>query len=87
MPTIAFIVFKTKGNRYSRFATLEKHFSGKGLRKEFSVRNYLGESVTNSFQFKFKMKVRDEFKVKDHSFRTKEWSYNLYYYWYVFSMI
>lgn len=46
------------------FAMFEKHFSGKGLRKEFSVRNYLGESVTNSFQFKFKAKVRDKFKGK-----------------------
>ena len=51
MPALAFIVFKRKGSRESRVATLEKHFGGKGLRKEFSVRNYLGESVTNSFQF------------------------------------
>lgn len=66
MPAPAFIVFKSKGSRESRVATLEKHFGGKGLRKEFSVRNYLGESVANSFQFKFKAKVRAEFKIKWH---------------------
>lgn len=63
IPTIAFIVFKRKGNRQSTFATLEKHFRSKGLRKEFSARNYLGASITNTFQFKFKSKVRGEFKV------------------------
>ena len=61
MPALAFIVFKRKGNRESRFATLEKHFSGKGLRKEFSVRNYLGESVT---VFNLNLKPKRELNLK-----------------------
>lgn len=54
-------VQEERQQRESRFATLEKHFSGKGLRKEFSVRNYLEESVT---VFNLNLKPKRELNLK-----------------------
>lgn len=64
MPIIAFILFRGKATDKGNLQHLENHINGKGLRKEFSVRNNLGEGVTNTFQFKYKTRVGDELEVK-----------------------
>lgn len=45
---------------------------GKRLRKEFSVTSNLREGVTNTFQFKYKIRAGDELEVKQPWFKTLE---------------